>query len=137
NTIRRDNPRLLLRSPARRRDRIARGLPPDPVKVTVTATGDLDPTGRFFTAGEGPRLVYCPGPVVDRTSRRLAGVATVLDAGETLDLGGVLADLAGRGVRTLLVEGGTSLHTQFLAAGLADELQLAVAPFFVGDANAP
>jgi len=137
NTIRRDDPRLLLRSPERRQERIARGRPPDPVKVTVTGSGDLDPAGSFFTAGDGSKLVYCPSPALQRTSRRLAGVATVLDAGETLDLGGVLADLAGRGVRTLLVEGGTSLHTQFLAAGLADELQLAVAPFFVGDANAP
>ena len=72
-----------------------------------------------------------------RTSRRLSAVATVLDAGEPLDLGGVLTDLAGRGVRRLLVEGGTSLHTQLLAGGLADELQLAVAPFLVGDARAP
>jgi 5-amino-6-(5-phosphoribosylamino)uracil reductase len=29
------------------------------------------------------------------------------------------------------------MHTQFLAAGLADELHLVVAPFFVGDSAAP
>ena len=32
--------------------------------------------------------------------------------------------------------GGTTLHTQFLTAGLADELHLVVAPFFVGDSRA-
>ena len=37
----------------------------------------------------------------------------------------------------MMVEGGSSMHTQFLAAGLADELQLVVAPFFVGDSRAP
>ena len=36
-----------------------------------------------------------------------------------------------------MVEGGASLGTQFLAAGLVDELQLAIAPFFVGDPAAP
>jgi 5-amino-6-(5-phosphoribosylamino)uracil reductase len=36
-----------------------------------------------------------------------------------------------------MVEGGGTVHTQFLAAGLADEIQLAVAPFFVGDSGAP
>ena len=36
-----------------------------------------------------------------------------------------------------MVEGGQNIHTQFLAAGLADELQLAIAPFFVGDPDAP
>ena len=35
-----------------------------------------------------------------------------------------------------MVEGGGTLHTQFLTAGLADELHLVVAPFFVGDARA-
>jgi 5-amino-6-(5-phosphoribosylamino)uracil reductase len=49
----------------------------------------------------------------------------------------VVADLAARGVRRLMVEGGGSMHTQFLTAGLADELQLVVAPFFVGDSRAP
>lgn len=32
---------------------------------------------------------------------------------------------------------GGTMHTQFLAAGLADELHLVIAPFFVGDAQAP
>jgi 5-amino-6-(5-phosphoribosylamino)uracil reductase len=36
-----------------------------------------------------------------------------------------------------MVEGGGTIHTQFLAAGLADELHLVVAPFFVGDSQAP
>jgi 5-amino-6-(5-phosphoribosylamino)uracil reductase len=36
-----------------------------------------------------------------------------------------------------MVEGGGSMHTQFLTTGLADELQLVVAPFFVGDSRAP
>jgi 5-amino-6-(5-phosphoribosylamino)uracil reductase len=36
-----------------------------------------------------------------------------------------------------MVEGGGSMHTQFLTEGLVDELQLVVAPFFVGDSRAP
>jgi 5-amino-6-(5-phosphoribosylamino)uracil reductase len=40
-------------------------------------------------------------------------------------------------VRRLLVEGGARLGRQFLADGLVDELELAVAPFFVGAAAAP
>jgi 5-amino-6-(5-phosphoribosylamino)uracil reductase len=49
----------------------------------------------------------------------------------------MLADLAERGVARLLVEGGSHLLRHFLAGGLADELHLAVAPFFVGEALAP
>ncbi len=61
----------------------------------------------------------------------------MIDTGPQVTVRAVLADLAGRGIRRLLVEGGTSMHTLFLAAGAADELQLAIAPFFVGDPAAP
>ena len=136
-TIRRDNPRLLVRSPARRAARLARGLPASPVKVTLTSSGDLDPAARFFTAGDAARLVYVPAGAAGPTRARLAGAAAVIDAGPQVTVTAILADLAGRGIRRLLVEGGTSVHTQFLAAGAADELQLAIAPFFVGDPAAP
>jgi len=36
-----------------------------------------------------------------------------------------------------MVEGGGTVHAQFLSAGLADELHLAIAPIFVGDPAAP
>jgi riboflavin-specific deaminase-like protein len=136
-TIRRDNPRLLVRSAARRAARLARGLTPSPVKVTLTRGGDLDPAARFFTTGDAARLVYAPAGAAGRAQTRLAGVATVIDAGRQVTADAVLADLAGRGIRRLLVEGGASLHTLFLAAGAVDELQLAIAPFFVGDPAAP
>ena len=35
-----------------------------------------------------------------------------------------------------MVEGGGAVHTQFLADDLVDELQLVVAPFFVGEPSA-
>ena len=75
NTVRRDNPRLLVRSAARRAARVARGLPPSPVKVTVTAHGDLDPAAAFFTAGTADRLVYCASPALDKARGRLGGTA--------------------------------------------------------------
>ncbi len=90
-TIRRDNPRLQVRSQARRAARQARGLTPSPVKVTLTRSGGLDPAARFFATGDAARLVYAP----------------------------------------------TAVHTLFLAARRVDELQFAIAPFFVGDAAAP
>lgn len=137
NTIRRDNPRLLVRSAARRADRVARGLPENPVKVTLTTSGDLDPGGRFFATGEGATLVYAPGPVVTKLVDKLGSAATVVDVGDPPDLSAMLADLGERGVHRLVVEGGTTVNTQFLTSGLADELHLVVAPFLVGDAHAP
>ncbi|HET6949836.1 MAG TPA: dihydrofolate reductase family protein [Acidimicrobiales bacterium] len=137
NTIRADDPSLLVRSQERRDARVAQGLPESPVKVTVTRSGDVDPAARFFMSGEVDKLVYCENSGVTKARDLLADVATVIDAGEPLDLDLLLADLAGRGVRRLMVEGGGEMHTMFLTAGVVDELQLVVAPFFVGDPGAP
>jgi 5-amino-6-(5-phosphoribosylamino)uracil reductase len=136
-TIRRDNPRLMVRSGARRDARVASGLTASPAKVTISGSGNLDPAAWFFADAGVAKLVYVPRSAEARARERLGGFATVIAAEDPLELGGVLADLAGRGVTRLLVEGGSHTHTQFLVCGLADELQLAVAPFFVGDPAAP
>jgi 5-amino-6-(5-phosphoribosylamino)uracil reductase len=172
-TIRRDDPRLLVRSARRQAERRASGQPAQPAGVTVTASGDLDPGARFFTrdAGEGGaedggaaaragdgaagrgrtgdgdldagvapaarRIVYAATPVLPKLTDQLSGLAEVVDGGDPPQLSAILADLLTRGVRRLVVEGGASLGTQFLTGGLVDELQLVIAPFFVGDPAAP
>lgn len=136
-TIRRDNPRLLVRSDARRDIRVAHGLTATPVKVTITGRGDLDPAAKFFAAGDTEKIVYAATSALDKTREHLGEVATVVDGSDPIDLRRVLDDLATRGIGKLMVEGGGVTHTQFLTAGLADELQLVIAPFFVGQSQAP
>ncbi|MDX3641968.1 dihydrofolate reductase family protein [Streptomyces sp. MB09-02B] len=140
-TLRTDNPRLLVNSPERRAARVAAGLPEYPLKVTVSASGDLDATARFWHTG-GEKVVY----TTDKGAARLHdlglptgpnGVA-VVSVGPELEWTAVLDHLGdARGVRRLMVEGGGRVHTQLLQQGLADEVQLAVAPLFVGEADAP
>ncbi|HEY3505491.1 MAG TPA: dihydrofolate reductase family protein [Actinocatenispora sp.] len=135
-TVRRDDPRLMV-TPVRAEHRTADGRPAQPLKVTITRGGDLPADSRFFTAGPASKLVYAPGPVAERLADTLAGSTTIVATGDEVDLGAILADLAARGVGRLLVEGGGTVHGWFLTEGLADELHLAVAPLFVGDAEAP
>jgi 5-amino-6-(5-phosphoribosylamino)uracil reductase len=135
-TVRQDNPRLLVRSAARRGERVARGLAPSPWKVTVTAGGALDPAADFFTTGDGDKLVYCASTAAAPMREHLAAVADVVDAGQPVDLRWLGEDLHRRGVRRLLVEGGGTTLTGFLQADLVDELHLAVAPVFVGESRA-
>ena len=135
-TVRNDNPRLLVRTPARQEARVARGLAPSPIKVTVTERAQLDAGADFFATGDSEKLVYCASAAVADACDRLGTVATVVDGGQPVDLRWLSEDLYTRGVRRLMVEGGGTMHTQFLASGLADELQLVVAPFFVGDSRA-
>lgn len=135
-TVRNDNPRLLVRAPSRRAERTASGLPPTPIKVTITRGGQLDPCADFFATGDTEKLVYCPSDIVAEARGRLGAVATVVDGGRRVDMCRLSEDLHERGLRRLMVEGGGQVLTQFLTAGLADEIQLVVAPFFVGDSRA-
>jgi 5-amino-6-(5-phosphoribosylamino)uracil reductase len=136
-TLRADNPRLLVNSAERRAARLAAGRPEYPLKVTVTGTGDVDPEWRFWHHG-GAKLVLAAGEEAARRARAalgsLATVETVPPAGLWPAALGLLE--AGYGVERLMVEGGGSVHTQFLAAGLADELHLVLAPLLVGQPDA-
>ncbi|MEU0757339.1 dihydrofolate reductase family protein [Streptomyces albogriseolus] len=135
-TIRADNPRLLVNSPERRSARIADGRPEYPLKVTVSGSGDLDPTARFWHTG-GEKVLYTTGKGAER-ARALGIAADVVPLGDALDWRRLLEHLHDvRGVRRLMVEGGGRIHTQLMTQGLADELQLVLAPLFVGDPDAP
>ncbi|MGW2050027.1 dihydrofolate reductase family protein [Streptomyces sp. NPDC001858] len=135
-TIRADNPRLLVNSAERRAARVAAGRPEYPLKVTVSGSGDLDPAANFWHTG-GEKVVYTTEKGAER-ARALGIAADVVALGPELDWRRLLEHLHDvRGVRRLMVEGGGTVHTQLLQQGLADELQLVLAPLFVGDAGAP
>jgi diaminohydroxyphosphoribosylaminopyrimidine deaminase/5-amino-6-(5-phosphoribosylamino)uracil reductase len=97
---------------------------------------------------DAPRL-DARGVGTTRQPRRLAFGSGPLPGGSELELrsGPVEAELralAGDGVRSLLLEGGPTLATAFLAADLVDKLLVFVAPTiggagprFVGDLAAP
>jgi riboflavin-specific deaminase-like protein len=135
-TMRRDNPRLLVNSAERRAVRVARGLPEYPLKVTVTRTGGLDRTLKFWHHG-GEKLVFTVDDALEKLSAQLQGLAAVVSTGAEFDWGKALDELGRRGVRRLMIEGGGTIHTQIMAANLADELHLAIAPILVGQADAP
>lgn len=82
--------------------------------------------------------------VLDRSRVAPAKAQVFDDGGETIhitdDVGleALLADLHARhGITSLIVEGGSSIHSQFLATGLWQKMLLFVAPMVVGGANAP
>jgi len=145
-TIRRDRPRLLVRSTGRRARRVEQGRSASPTKVTISSSGDLDPAAEFFTTGGDRPIVYVPTTGLEPATIRLGAVADVVATGgaigpvatgDAVDPHRVLADLAGRGIGQLLIEGGGTVNALFLGAGLVDELQLTIAPLVVGEPAAP
>ncbi|MEF9904917.1 dihydrofolate reductase family protein [Streptomyces sp. P9-A2] len=131
-TIRADNPRLLVNAPERRAARVAEGRPAYPLKVAVSGSGDLDPEARFWHTGGAK--VLCTSDRGAERARAHGIAADIVPLGADLDWRRLLTHLYDAyGVRRLMVEGGGLIHTQLLTQGLADELQLVLAPLFVGD----
>jgi len=121
-TLRRDNPALLLRDPEARRRRARSGLRPDLTKVTLTGSGRLDPTLRFFTEGDAEIYVFST-----RRLDKLNDVATVITC-DALNAATIVTELEKRGVRRLFVEGGARVLRMFLEERMADTLRLATNP---------
>jgi len=135
-TLRRDDPRLRVKSPERRAARKARGLPEELLRVIVTRSGKLGRDLRVWTSA-GEKIIYCPDTAAGALRETLGDLAVVAGQGDTVDLGALLDDLGARGIGRLMVEGGEQVHTQFLAADLADELHVTIGGFFVADPAAP
>lgn len=120
-TIRRDDPSLVLRDEAAREQRRRHGLTPDIAKVTLTRSGRLDPAARFFTTGSCARYLFAPQPLPQFD-------AEVICCEEPLTARRIVTELERRGIERLMVEGGARLLDLFLSEGMADTLRLAVSP---------
>ena len=106
----------------------------------LRATVDAVAVGMGTVRADAPRLDARDVPVA-RQPRRLAFGRGPLPEGSDLELRtGPLADelaaLAAEGVQSLLLEGGPTLATAFLADGLVDRLLVFVAPVVAGEGPA-
>jgi riboflavin-specific deaminase-like protein len=116
---------------ARKPSRVT-GEPP-PIAV-VTATAQLDPGAPLFTDTSVPPLILTTTASSEANRRRLAdaGADVVALPGQRLGAEQVLDELAGRGLRRVLCEGGPHLFGDLLAADAVDELCLTVSALLAG-----
>ena len=123
-TVRHDDPQLTVR-------RVPGG---NPVRVVIDTerrlaghyqvfTGDAAPTWLVSRAGAGQG----PEPLPER----VRGLEIEAPDGQ-LPPGAVVAALRAEGLHSLFVEGGGVTVSRFLAAGVLDRLQVAVAPMIIG-----
>jgi diaminohydroxyphosphoribosylaminopyrimidine deaminase/5-amino-6-(5-phosphoribosylamino)uracil reductase len=124
-TVRADDPRLDVRLP---------GAVRQPLRVVLDSQLRTPPTARIL-APPGQALILCTAMDDARAQAlRAAGadVQALPGAAGNVDLPAALALLADRQVNELLVECGAGLAGALLAAGLADELMLYLAPTLLG-----
>ncbi|MBI3161800.1 MAG: dihydrofolate reductase family protein [Chloroflexi bacterium] len=134
-----EDPKLTVKSEALRLERVARGLPPNPVKVGIVTRAELKPDSDFLGTGPARVVIF----TTNRTSKeqlaflRAQGVEVFVHEAERVNLTDALADLKGVGIRRLMVEGGAALNFELLRLGLVDELSVYIAPMIFGGESAP
>jgi diaminohydroxyphosphoribosylaminopyrimidine deaminase/5-amino-6-(5-phosphoribosylamino)uracil reductase len=132
-TVLRDDPRLTVRHPNWPGKKI--------VRVVLDPELRIPPRSRLFRTMEaGPVLIIGNGRASRRTIAGLAGrgaeVVIQRGCGAELDLGRVLETLGGRGVTSVLVEGGGAVAASFLDARLADKVILSFSSRLIGGRDA-
>ncbi|HLT97400.1 MAG TPA: pyrimidine reductase family protein [Acidimicrobiia bacterium] len=122
---------------AARRARERRGLSPIPEMAVVSASLRLEPTARLFSDPAQRPLVFTARAAVPRADT-LGDRARVVPMGrEEANLAEVIEHLLELGHRTILCEGGPTLNSGLIGAGLVDELDLALSPVIVGGSSFP
>jgi len=134
-----EDPKLTVKSEARCAERIARGLPPHPVKVGVVTQARLKADSHFLTAGPADIVIF----TTRRTSKKHLSflisrhVDVYVDDTEKVNLHNALATLKELGINHLMVEGGGTLNFELIRLGLVDEVTAYVAPMIFGGESAP
>ena len=123
-TVLKDDPKLTVKS------EYAKGR--NPLRVVLDSRGRTPETAHVLD-GSAPTLI-----ITSRDCDRKFARAEVQRLGtHEVDLPALLDHLATRGVRTLLVEGGSTVIWSFLREGLADELKVFVSSRVLGGRAAP
>jgi riboflavin-specific deaminase-like protein len=138
SNLRADDPDLAV-PPDERAARRARGAA-EPLRIVVTSSGDgVLPAARMFDpARGGPSLVVHAATMPPATRERLRPVAELLEMGTSaVPVPELLGWLAGRGVETLLCEGGGEIVAALFAARAVDEAYVTLVPRVLGGVRAP
>ncbi len=129
-TVAADDPRLTVRE-----------VPGDnPVRVLLDPSGRLAPTSRVLSDGVAPTLwLRSAQRSTERGVGDLSGLASSVEivrlkecATGGFEPAAVVAFLAERGLRRVLVEGGGVTVSRFVEAGVLDRLHISVAPLLIG-----
>jgi diaminohydroxyphosphoribosylaminopyrimidine deaminase/5-amino-6-(5-phosphoribosylamino)uracil reductase len=108
---------------------------PNPARVVLDPHGRLRPSARVLAADGARRLVVTTPDAPHALADGVEVVRLPADDGHIAPAA-VLAGLAARGLRRILIEGGARTVSGFLSAGCLDRLHVMVAPIILGTGRA-
>ncbi|MCS7171637.1 MAG: 2,5-diamino-6-(ribosylamino)-4(3H)-pyrimidinone 5'-phosphate reductase [Aquificaceae bacterium] len=127
-TVRTDNPSLTVR--------YVEGK--NPTRVIPCSTANVPLDANIFSKDAPTIIVTTERAPKEKVEKIKAMGVEVLVVGEDLvDFDRLLPMLYGRGIKSLMVEGGASINWEFIRRGYVDEIRLIHLPVIVGGENVP
>lgn len=107
----------------------------NPIRVVLDPAGRTPVRSRLLRTCDYIPTILVLTEQADRTHQerlKKAGATILQMAGDHIDLGRMLHILYGRGIHTILVEGGGHTIWGFIAAGVFDQIILTISPYVAG-----
>lgn len=123
-----------------RRQRLARGLTENNLRIIVSGGGTINPRAEIFKHRFSPIIILTTERAGKAGLERLRGLADEVKVcgDQELDFNYALRWLRGQWrVKRLLCEGGGEVNGALFRAGLVNEVHLTLAPVIFGGRNAP
>lgn len=132
NTVLKDDPRLTVHKiPSKKSD--------NPLRV-ITDSRARTPLNYRILNDEAPTLIAvsqkAPEDKIKKLINKGENVDVILAGEKKINLTILMDELAQRGIRTLMLEGGSTLNFSMLQEGLVDEVRVCVAPLIAGGVDA-
>jgi 5-amino-6-(5-phosphoribosylamino)uracil reductase len=126
-TIRTDNPYLTVRYVSGK----------NPTRIIPTSTADI-PLDANILKKDSPTIIVTTEKAPEERVKALSEKVEVIIAGkEEVDLIKMMDMFYNRGIRNLMVEGGSTLNWNLIKNGLVDEIRIIHMPFIVGGTDTP
>jgi riboflavin-specific deaminase-like protein len=104
---------------------------PSPARIVLDPRGRLPADARVLSA-DGVRRLVITAEGIRPSLPKDVEIAEIPSSGGELAPAAILAALAERGLRRILIEGGAHTVSRFIAAGCLDRLHVMVAPIMFG-----
>jgi 2,5-diamino-6-(ribosylamino)-4(3H)-pyrimidinone 5'-phosphate reductase len=131
NTVLADDPRLTVH-------KISSSPKDNPLRVVVDSKARTPPEYRILNQ-EAPTIIAVSQEASPDKIKALEedGKAEVIICGEKkVDLNCLMDELGNKGIKTLMLEGGSTLNYSMLSAGLVNEVRVCIAPMIAGGTEA-
>jgi 5-amino-6-(5-phosphoribosylamino)uracil reductase len=135
-TVRHDDPPFTLRSAEIVRRRLDEGRRPHPDVCILTRSGRL-PAGLKLGRQDRQRILVATAAAMFALPNGWKARTEMIRLADPPDMANLVTELAARGYRQVLVEGGGTVNSLFFEAGLVDEVYLTLCPVILGGATAP